>query len=102
MQRLSRFAHCWDLLFNRGRFRTAAPLLWSAPGTSPFAEVMAVADFLHRRNGRVHGLSPRQLASALVARRPNDPAMRAALEADARAAAHPADFLPDSTSEENR
>jgi radical SAM superfamily enzyme YgiQ (UPF0313 family) len=85
MRRLARFARCWDLLFNRKRFGRTAPLLWE-DGASPFERVMAVADWLQSRYGRLHALAPKQIAAAVLAlalpqRRAS---LQAALEHDAR------------------
>ncbi len=89
MRRLARMAHCWDLLYNRKRFRRALPLLWSDAGASPFERLGGIADWLHARHGRVHGLAPKRLAEALLAlqERGDVEALRAALEGDARDAA---------------
>ncbi len=85
MQRLARFARCWELLYNRRRFPTAAPLLWTG-GRSPSACVLALSDRLQERHGRLHTLSPASLAEALLDAVPPSErvAMRAALEHDAR------------------
>lgn len=85
MRRLARFARCWELLYNRGRFRRTAPLLW-ADGGSPFERVMAVADWLQERYGRLHALAPKQIAEAVAATVPpaRTAEVRAALERDAR------------------
>lgn len=88
LQRLARLARCWELLYNRKRFPTAAPRLWSG-GRSPCACVLALADRLQARHGRLHALSPARLAEALLEETPpaERPALRAALEHDARLSA---------------
>ncbi len=85
MQRLARFARCWDLLYNRKRFLTAAPLFWSG-GLSPYAAVMRLTDRLYARFGRLHALAPARIAEALLAEsdQKQKTVMKAALEKDAR------------------
>lgn len=85
MRRLARFARCWDLLHNRGRFPVSAPLFW-ADAASPFARVMALADWLQARHGRLHALAPKRLADGLLDLTPEvrRSALRIALERDAR------------------
>ncbi len=56
MQRVRRFARCWDLVGNSGRFVTVLPEFW-AGGASPFAEFMGFSDWLHAREGRLHGIA---------------------------------------------
>ncbi len=59
-----RFARYWEATHNRGRFRTALPLLWgNAP--SPFAAFSAFSEALHARLGRAHALDPEVLARRL-------------------------------------
>lgn len=85
MRRLARFARCWELLGNRGRFVHTAPMLWS-DGSSPFQRTMTLADWLHARYGRLHALAPKQIAEAIVATSDARlaPSLRATLERDAR------------------
>ena len=62
---LKRFAHFWELLGNRGRFEQTLPLLWSAPGDSPFSKVWKLCAELFPRFGKVHGIPLFELAHAL-------------------------------------
>ena len=80
---LARFARCWELLYNRGRFPASMALLLDDVSTTPFEKIMSLADTLHATHGRLHALSPRQLAVALSALFPTKE-MAAALETDAR------------------
>ncbi|MCL1856653.1 MAG: DUF4080 domain-containing protein, partial [Kiritimatiellaeota bacterium] len=77
--RLKRFAQCWDRLYNRRRFPEAMRLLLTET-PSPFHAVSAVAQWLHAKHGRLHALSPKQLAHALLATHPS-PEMARALKA---------------------
>ena len=63
MQRLRRFARYWDLVANSGNFAETAPILWE--GGSPFARFMELADALHERVGRSHGIALHHLAEFL-------------------------------------
>lgn len=63
MQRLRRFARFWDLIANSGNFLETAPLLWS--DRSPFAEFLALSDWLFEKTGRQHGISLHELAELL-------------------------------------
>jgi radical SAM superfamily enzyme YgiQ (UPF0313 family) len=58
MQRLSRFARCWELVGNSGRFARTLPLLL---GESPFAGFLAFADSLWASVGRTHGIANERL-----------------------------------------
>lgn len=62
MERISR---CWDMLYNRGRFAHTVPLLWR-DGASPFERTARVAESVHARCGRMHDISPKRLAEALM------------------------------------
>jgi len=64
MDAARRFARYWEATHNRGRFRTALPLLW-AGGASPFAAFAAFSEALHARLGRAHALDPEVLARLL-------------------------------------
>jgi radical SAM superfamily enzyme YgiQ (UPF0313 family) len=56
MQQLSRFAHCWDLVGNSGRFVETTPLFWT-DGASPFAEFRRFSDWLCARESRRVGIA---------------------------------------------
>ena len=64
MDAVRRFARYWEATHNRGRFRTALPLLWEG-GASPFAAFAGFAATLHARLGRAHALDPEVLARLL-------------------------------------
>lgn len=88
LREMGRFAKCWDLLFNRGRFCTSAPLLW-ADGGSPFVRVMDVAEVIYATYQRLHALGPKRIAEALRTVLVNrlglsEAHVMAALESDAR------------------
>ncbi len=63
---LKRFARFWELLGNRGRFSQTLPLLWCAPGDSPFPKVWKLCAHLFPRFGKVHGIPLLELAYALA------------------------------------
>jgi len=69
--RLQRFARCWELVHNRGRFTHAARRLREGAGVSPYARYQALADRIHADHGRLHAIGhptlARHLAAALVA-----------------------------------
>lgn len=56
MQRLRRFARCWDLVGNSGNFVETAPLLW-VDGGSPFRAFLRFSEWLHEREGWHHGIA---------------------------------------------
>ncbi|TAN38665.1 MAG: DUF4080 domain-containing protein [Verrucomicrobia bacterium] len=62
---LKRFARCWEILGNRGRFEQTLPLLWSAPGDSPFSKVWKFTEQLFPRFGKLHGIPLLDFARAL-------------------------------------
>lgn len=62
---LKRFARCWEILGNRGRFERTLPLLWSTPGDAPFSKVWNFAGQLFPRFGKIHGIPLLDLARAL-------------------------------------
>ncbi len=64
MAALRRFARYWEATHNRGRFRTALPMLWEG-GASPFASFAAFSEALHSQLGRAHALDPEVLARLL-------------------------------------
>ena len=65
LEQLKRFGRFWELLGNRGRFEHTLPLLWSAPGDSPYARVWKLCDHLFQRFGKTHGIPLFELAYAL-------------------------------------
>jgi len=92
MQRLRRFARCWDLVGNSGNFACVLPLFW-AGGASPFAEWLHFTDWFHAREGRHHGIAlPRLMElvfTFLVEQRGRSAtAVAGALDRDCRRAGH--------------
>lgn len=65
MQRLRRFARYWDLVGNSGNFVETTPLLWSAPGASPFFAFLRWSDWLFAQIGRTDSISLARLAEML-------------------------------------
>jgi radical SAM superfamily enzyme YgiQ (UPF0313 family) len=63
VQRFTRLARYWDLLANSGRFRQSLPLLLAGP--SPFAALLAFADWLWQSTGQTSGLTPEMLVDHL-------------------------------------
>lgn len=63
LQRLRRLTRVVDLVVNSGRFTVTAPLLWQ--GGSPFAGLLALADWLYDREGRVHAIALPRLTRLL-------------------------------------
>ncbi len=91
MRELERFSRCWDLLYNRKRFRGSVQMLWR-DGTSPFKSVSKVAAFIYEKSGRMHAISPKRLAEAVLHVLVHSCGIpeveaRAALERDARESA---------------
>ena len=89
MQRLRRFARCWDLAGNSGNFIESAPLIWGAverdfrraeagnesrpAGTpappaqpSPFASFLRFSDWIFARTGRTDGIALSRLMELLL------------------------------------
>jgi hypothetical protein len=64
MAAMRRFARYWEASHNRGRFRTALPMLWER-GAPPFAAFAAFSEALHAQLGRAYALDPEVLARAL-------------------------------------
>lgn len=64
MAAMRRFARYWEATHNRGRFRTALPMLWER-GAQPFAAFAAFSEALHAQLGRAYALDPEVLARAL-------------------------------------
>ncbi len=65
MQRLKRFAQCWNSLVNRGNFHDTAPQIWE--GKSPFHAFLAFSDWLFKHVGRVHSIALIRLGRYLMA-----------------------------------
>ncbi|WP_334187308.1 B12-binding domain-containing radical SAM protein [Noviherbaspirillum sp.] len=60
MQRLVRFARYWDLVANSGRFAHTLPLVL---GTAPFANFMALSDWLFANTDATHRIALEKLAA---------------------------------------
>ncbi|MDA1016069.1 MAG: DUF4080 domain-containing protein, partial [Planctomycetota bacterium] len=63
MGRFRRFARFWDMIPNSGNFVSTTPLIWGRD--SPFAEFMALGDWLYQSEGRAYGISLIRLAELL-------------------------------------
>ena len=64
--RLQRFARCWELVHNRGRFpRASRRLIESAE--SPFAAFAKLADRIYREHGKLYAVGNAKLAAFLAA-----------------------------------
>ena len=63
MGRFRRFARFWDMIPNSGNFVTTTPLIWGSD--SPFAEFMALSDWLYESQGRAYGISLIRLAELI-------------------------------------
>ncbi|MHB1156081.1 MAG: B12-binding domain-containing radical SAM protein [Phycisphaerales bacterium] len=63
MQRIRRFAQCWDRVANSGRFRDTAPLIWG--DGSCFTGFMAFTQWLYERVGRTHSIALPRLAELI-------------------------------------
>ena len=84
MQRLSRFARYWDLVANSGRFGSTLPLVL---GAAPFANFLALSDWLFESTGQTHAIAGERLYNLLFrfmteVRRIDVGAARDALAAD--------------------
>jgi radical SAM superfamily enzyme YgiQ (UPF0313 family) len=83
MQRLVRFARYWDLVANSGRF---AQTLEMVLGTSPFANFMALSDWLYENTDATHRIALDRLAGLvtrwLVLQGWAEPAVRMAMGGD--------------------
>jgi radical SAM superfamily enzyme YgiQ (UPF0313 family) len=64
MQRLGRFARYWDLVANSGRFANTLPLIL---GESPFANFMALSDWLYTKTDATHRIALDRLAALVSA-----------------------------------
>lgn len=60
MQRLVRFARYWDLVANSGRFAHTLPLIL---GDAPFANFMALSDWLYANTDATHRIALEKLAA---------------------------------------
>ncbi len=60
IQRMERFARFWDLIGNSGNFIEARDFLWREEA-SPFAEFLALSDWLYRRAGRQSSIQLKRL-----------------------------------------
>lgn len=63
MQRLVRFARYWDLIANSGRFGNTLPVLL---GDAPFANFLALADWLYRQTDATHRIAMDRLAKLVT------------------------------------
>ncbi len=63
MQRLVRFARYWDLVANSGRF---AHTLEMVLGASPFANFMALSDWLYENTDATHRIALDRLAGLVT------------------------------------
>lgn len=64
LQRIRRFAQAWDRVANSGHFIETTPLIW-AEAPSPFRAFATWSEWLHRRNGRTHGIALTRLSELL-------------------------------------
>ncbi len=62
MQRVARFARYWDLIANSGRFPRTLPRLL---GEQPFAQFLALSDWLYNETGRTHAIAAERLSELL-------------------------------------
>ena len=60
MQRLVRFARYWDMIANSGRFANTLPLIL---GDAPFANFMALSDWLYASTDATHRIALERLAA---------------------------------------
>ncbi|NEX63802.1 B12-binding domain-containing radical SAM protein [Noviherbaspirillum galbum] len=82
MQRLVRFARYWDLVANSGRFANTLPLIL---GDAPFANFMALSDWLYRRTDATHRIALDKLAALVgewLRQTHDEEAVNAALDGD--------------------
>jgi len=64
MQRLKRFSRYFDMVVNSGRFKAAAPLIWT--DQSPFYAFLNFSDWLYAQVGRTSAIAPTKLADHLI------------------------------------
>ena len=89
LRRMERFAKCFDIMYNRGRFNISSRLYIFSENT-PFEQIMRVADYLYNKYGKLYALSPKSIALAmqeLIIPSKLDE-LRIALETDARESKH--------------
>jgi radical SAM superfamily enzyme YgiQ (UPF0313 family) len=95
MQRLVRFSRYWDLIGNSGRFTHTLPLIL---GRSPFANFMALSDWIYAKTDATHRIALERLAALVAAwlrERGTDPdAVAAALGGDYAGQAHKLHIKP--------
>jgi radical SAM superfamily enzyme YgiQ (UPF0313 family) len=60
MQRLTRFSRYWDLIANSGRFAGTLPLIL---GETPFANFLALSDWLYAHTDATHRIALERLAA---------------------------------------
>ncbi len=65
MQEMKRFARAWDLVANRGNFKTAVPLLWH-PDVSPFNGFLVFSRWLSDEVGVLFEVSLTRLVRAIL------------------------------------
>jgi radical SAM superfamily enzyme YgiQ (UPF0313 family) len=63
MQRLVRFARYWDMIANSGRFAHTLPLIL---GDAPFANFMALSDWLYAKTDATHRIALDRLAKLVT------------------------------------
>ncbi|HEY8605755.1 MAG TPA: DUF4080 domain-containing protein [Noviherbaspirillum sp.] len=89
MQRLQRFARYWDLVANSGRFAHTLPVLLA---DAPFANFLALSDWLYRNTDATHRIALDRLAALvgewLCERGLNAAQARALVESDYAGQAH--------------
>jgi len=64
--RLQRFARCWELVHNRGKFPRVNDALLKRGGDSPFACYMKLAVFIQSEEGRLHAIGADRLGGYLA------------------------------------
>lgn len=62
MQRLSRFSRYWDIVANSGRYPQTSALIL---GASPFANFLALSDWLYAKTKQTHALAHERLVHLL-------------------------------------
>lgn len=62
MQRVNRFARCWDMIGNSGRFKNTLPLIL---GVAAFENFMQLSDSLYQREGATWKISQKRLFALL-------------------------------------
>lgn len=59
--RLQGFARCWELIHNRGRFRSASRTIWERSNGSPFARYLALSERILAAEGRLYAIGTQRL-----------------------------------------